>query len=123
VGDHEVTVNAADLLAITALFLGVYFAWTQGLTAFFPKWVAWSLGAIGLSLLLGGVVGWLEFGGNQWAYVNRILGFPVLAGYIATAALVVAVAGERGRIILGGVFVVAAATIITLEIGVWLINK
>jgi uncharacterized membrane protein YbhN (UPF0104 family) len=115
-GGGEFTVNAADPLAITALFFAAVFAATDGFPAFFPRLARWSAGAILAALALGSVVAWLGPGLSTWALVNRLAGFLVLVGYAAIPALVVMHGGERGRTMLCGTFVAAAVVICGVQL-------
>jgi len=114
-GPGEITVNAADPLAITALlFAGVY-AWTDGFLRLYPPIVRWSAAALAAALTLGLLVAWLGPGLTAWALLNRMLGFLFLLGYAAVPGLVVLIAGERGRAILARTFVLAAVAICAVQ--------
>jgi O-antigen ligase len=115
-GSGELTVNAADPVAITALFFAAVYARTEGLLRLFPRAALWSIGGLAVALTLGLGVAWLGPGVTEWALVNRMLGYLFLLGYAAVPALVVLIAGERGRTILAETFVVAAAGICALQL-------
>jgi hypothetical protein len=115
-GSGEFTVNAADPLAITALFFAAVFAATDRFLGFVPRLALWGAGAILAVLALGSVVAWLSPGLSTWAVVNRLAGFLVLIGYAAIPALVVMHAGERGRTVLCATFVAAAVVICVVQL-------
>jgi O-antigen ligase len=115
-GGGELTVNAADPLAITALFFAVVFAATGRFLELFPRLVLWSIAGIAAVLALGLAVAFLGPGLSKWAVVNRMLGFPVLIGYAGIPGLVLMTAGERSRAILIDAFVGAAVMICALQL-------
>jgi uncharacterized membrane protein YbhN (UPF0104 family) len=115
-GGGEFTVNAADPLAVTALFFAVVFAVTDRFLRLFPRPVLWGVCAVGAALILGMIVAWLGPGLSNWAVVNRMLGLFVLVGYAAAPGLVVMVAGERGRAILVDTFITAAVVICAVQL-------
>jgi len=114
-GSGEVTANAADPLAITALFFAAVSAATGGFLRLFPRIVLWGICGIVAALALGLVVAWLGPGLSKWAVVNRMIGLVVLVGYAAIPGLVLAIAGERGRAILIDAFVGAAVVICAIQ--------
>ncbi len=115
-GNGDFTVNAADPLAITALFFAAVFAATDRFLAFFPRIALWGACAIVAALTLGSLVAWLGPGLSTWALVNRLAGVLVLIGYAAIPALVVMHAGERGRTLLCETFVAAAVVICAVQL-------
>jgi hypothetical protein len=121
-GPGELTVNAADPLAITALFFAAVFAWTDRFLDLYPRVVLRSVGVLAAALVLGLVVAWLGPGLTVWALLNRMLGFLFLLGYAAVPGLVVLVAGERGRAILAHAFVVAAVAICAIQMIAYVIH-
>ena len=115
-GGGEFTINAADPLAITALFFAAVFAATDRFLRLFPRPVLWGACAIAAALTLGVVVAWLGPGLSKWAVVNRMVGLIFLFGYAATPGLVVMIAGERGRAILVDTFIAAAVVICAIQL-------
>jgi hypothetical protein len=115
-GPGEITVNAADPIAITGLFFAAVFAWTDRFALLYPRYVLRSAGVLAAALVLGLVVAWVGPGLTAWALLNRMLGFLFLLGYAAVPGLVVLVAGERGRAILARTFVVAALAICAVQV-------
>ena len=116
IGSGDFTINAADPLAVTALFFAAIFAKTHRFLDLFPRTVVWSTCAIGAVLLLGAAVAWLGPGLSHWALLNRMAGFFFLIGYAAIPGLVVMVAGERGRAILVDTFIAATVVICVIQL-------
>ena len=116
------TVNAADVLAITSFCLAVYFAWTHRFLDHIPRVIRLGVAITAAVLVFGAVVAWFRFGGTNWGIVNRLLGFPILLGFAAAAGLVVLVAGERGRHLIATTFVISLLTIITTQVVAILID-
>jgi Lysylphosphatidylglycerol synthase TM region/O-Antigen ligase len=121
-GGGELTVNAADPLAITALFFAAVFARTDGFLRLFPRIVMQSVCALAGVLGIGLVVAWLGPGVSEWALLNRMLGFLFLLGYAAVPGLAVLIGGERGRAILGNTFVLAAVVICVVQVLAYLVH-
>jgi hypothetical protein len=115
-GSGDFTINAADPLAITALFFAAVFAATDRFLALIPRLALWGACAILAVLVLGTVVAWLGPGLSRWAVVNRLAGFLVLMGYAAIPALVVMHAGARGRTVLCETFAAAAVVICVVQL-------
>jgi hypothetical protein len=122
-GPGELTVNAADPIAITALFFAAVFAWTDRFLALYPRSVLRGAGVLGAALVLGLAVAWLGPGLSAWALLNRMLGFLFLLGYAAMPGLVVMIAGERGRAILGRTFVVAALAVCAVQLVAYAVDR
>ena len=78
---QEVTVNAADFLAVTELLFAGFFSPKVKVFSHFPAGVVSSIVRLGGVLALGAVIGYVRFGWVQWAIVNRLLGYPILVGY------------------------------------------
>jgi O-antigen ligase/uncharacterized membrane protein YbhN (UPF0104 family) len=114
-GNGDFTINAADPLAITALFFAAVHATTGRFLQLYSRTVVWSTCGIAAVLLLGAAVAWLGPGLSKWAVFNRMLGFPFLIGYAAIPGLVMMVAGERGRTILANTFITAAVVICVVQ--------
>jgi hypothetical protein len=121
-GGGELTVNAADPIAITALFFAAIFARTDDFLRLFPRPVLWSVAGLAAALTLGLAVAWRGAGVSEWALLNRMLGFLFLLGYAAVPALVMLIAGERGRVILAETFVTAAAAICAFQLAAYAVD-
>ena len=115
-GAGDITINAADPLALTAFFFAIVFARTDRFLQLFPRPVIWSVGGLAAALVVGILVAWLGAGISEWALLNRMLGFLVLLGYAAVPGLVALIAGERGRAILADTLVIAAVVICAIQL-------
>ena len=121
-GPGALTINAADPLAITALFFAAVFAWTDRFLDLYPRLVLRSIGVLTAALTLGLIVAWLGPGVSVWALLNRMLGFLFLLGYAAVPGLVVLIAGERARAILARTFVIAAVAICAIQVLAYVVH-
>jgi O-antigen ligase len=121
-GNGEITINAADPLAITALFFAAVFARTDRFLELYPRLVLQSVCGLAAALTVGLLVAWLGAGVSEWALLNRMLGFLFLLGYAAVPGLIILIAGERGRAILADTFVTAAAVICVVQVVAYLIH-
>ena len=115
-GAGDITINAADPLALTAFFFAIVFARRDRFLQLFPRPVIWSVGGLAAALAVGILVAWLGAGISEWALLNRMLGFLVLLGYAAVPGLVALIAGERGRAILADTLVIAAIVICAIQL-------
>ena len=121
-GTTDITVNAADPLALTALFFAVVYARTGRFRQLFPEYLLWSIGGLAAVLALGVLVAFLGPGISQWALLNRVVGFLVLLGYAAVPALATLISGERGRIIAADTFVISALVICAIQVAAYFIH-
>lgn len=107
----EVTANAADILALTGLgLLGFYF-WFQRKLGPMPAWFIGGMAAISLLMLFGLGLGYLRFGSNNWALLNRGLGWLIILGYIALGASAAVVSNVQASRLVLRIFGVAGVTI------------
>lgn len=110
-GGSEVTVNAADLLALTGLGLILLRAWSRRSLAPLPNWLVGAMAAISLLLLYSLSLGYLYFGSNTWALVNRGFGWLVIAGYVSLGAMIALVPQRALVRQLLAAFILAGVTI------------
>jgi hypothetical protein len=118
-GGGELTVNIADLIALTSLGLAPYFLWTHRHTLPLPRLLLIGLTAVSLVLLAALVYGYSRFGWTSWAFVNRGLGWLIILGYVATGFAITMTTDRQRRVILSA-FVATGATIALLQIGLLL---
>jgi len=79
------------------------------------------IGLATFSILLSFLIGYFRFGLIDWAFYNRLLGWFILLGYLATGALLVWAAGEAGTKYLFRVLVATTLVIIGFDyISFWL---
>ena len=93
----QLNLNFADPLALLA------FSAVAGLCLFKgvrPQWIIpsgnWQITAWSVALIYGFVIGFLNFGLIEWAFVSRLLGWLVLLGYLCCGILVVNFLGTAG---------------------------
>jgi hypothetical protein len=112
----QINVNLADPVVILGGCLFVVYNLDKG----WPRWRVPNFEIyIGLATLLivtAFLHGLDRFGWTNWAFTNRLLGWFVLLAYGATGALVVRRAGRQGLDLLLRTFVIAAASIVGLEV-------
>ncbi len=111
-----INVNLADPAVILGGCLFVLYCANKG----WPQWrIPHFETYVGLATLLivtAFLHGLDRFGWTNWAFTNRMLGWFVLLAYGATGALIVHRAERRGLDLLLRTFVVAAASIVALEL-------
>ncbi|WP_374466567.1 lysylphosphatidylglycerol synthase domain-containing protein [Ferrovibrio sp.] len=112
----ELTVNAADILALTGLGLLLLLAWTRRSFSPLPPWLVWSMLAISLLLLLSLGVGYLNFGSNSWALMNRGFGWIVILGYVALGAMLALIPQPNMPAHALRIFALTGVTIATLQV-------
>lgn len=115
-GGNNVTLNAADVLALTSLGLFLLFAWSRRTIAPLPRWLVTVMAVMSIVLLLSLAHGYLSFGSNRWALVNRGFGWLVILGYVALGALVAFVPQRDLARRLLSAFVLAGVTIAGLQL-------
>ncbi|MDO9411446.1 MAG: lysylphosphatidylglycerol synthase domain-containing protein [Pseudolabrys sp.] len=109
-GTGELSVNLADPIAILGgiVFVSEYRKnppWRYSAT---PAIVAiWTL-----VVALAYANGYFAFGSNDWATINRLLGWLILVSYLLTGALIVAQADERGAALLAKTLTAAACGVV-----------
>ncbi len=118
-GSGELTVNIADLIALTSLGLAPYFLWTHRHTLPLPRLLLIGLTAVSVVFLAALVYGYSRFGWTSWAFVNRGLGWLIILGYVATGFAITMTTDRQRRIILSA-FVATGVTVAILQIGLLL---
>ncbi len=116
----EVTVNAADVLALTGLGLLAFVLWTKRSLAPVPAWFFGGLAAISLLLLLALGLGYIRFGSNSWALMNRGLGWIIILGYVTLGISAAFAAAGSVRMVLG-VFAMAGVTVAAQQLALLLL--
>jgi uncharacterized membrane protein YbhN (UPF0104 family) len=114
-GGGELTVNIADLIALTSLGLAPYFLWTHRHTLPLPRLLLIGLTAVSLVLLAALAYGYSRFGWTSWAFVNRGLGWLIILGYVTTG-FAITMTTDRQRHIILLAFVATGTTIAALQI-------
>lgn len=111
-----ISVNLADPIAVLGGSLFVLHQFGSG----WPRWRLPSFNlCVGLAtaaMIAAYLNGLARVGWTDWAFANRLLGWPILLCYGATAALIVQRLGRQGLDLLLRTFVVVTAAIVSLEI-------
>lgn len=112
----EIALNLADPFAILALGAMIAQAFYVGA---WPRWRLSKLNGAFLIIfsliLIGFIRGSFVIGVTQWAFLGRVLGWPVLIGYLAVGYLTLTYTGSRGRRYLVQWMLATAAAIILFE--------
>lgn len=106
-----VTANIADVVALTALGLAGLLVLRQRDILMFPKPFLLALLAISLIFVLALSIGFSRYGLNQWAIVNRGLGWIIILGYLAVGGALVWGDKTNGRVLVLRCFVLAGAAV------------
>jgi hypothetical protein len=109
-GATMLSVNLADPIAVLGgmIFVSEYGRNAQWRLPGLPLFTALAT----LILFLAYLHGYVEFGSNHWATVNRMLGWLIVLGYVTTGALAVAKGAENGAMLFAKTFVVTATSIV-----------
>jgi hypothetical protein len=117
-GSGAINVNLADPVALigAALFClrHVGHGWPAWRVRAFNIFLLAATAVIGLSYLHGVVT----FGWTNWAFANRLLGWPVLLCYLVTGALITLRGRENGLLLLLATFAATGAAIAALELSI-----
>ncbi|MDC0992893.1 lysylphosphatidylglycerol synthase domain-containing protein [Alphaproteobacteria bacterium] len=83
-----ITLSSADVIALIAMINFILLEWLSGRikTPWADQLVWPGLIAIGLMIVMGWFVGWLQFGSNEWATANRLIGLVAVFSYLFTGA-------------------------------------
>ncbi len=111
-GDGVVSVNIADVVALVGLgSFALLLVGSRGRVRDVPRRPALALLAISLVMAVGLALGYVNFGANDWALINRGFGWLIILGYVAVGFLIVHAGGESGRRLVIILFVAAGATV------------
>jgi hypothetical protein len=117
VGHGKLNVNLADPIVMVGAALFCLRQFGQG----WPSWRVpgfyFILSATSAVIVLSVLHGYFAFGQTEWAFTNRLIGWPLLLCYGATGALIVQRADEAGLDLLLRCFAAAGAAIAALEVG------
>ena len=117
VGDHFVTVNAADPLAIVVGLsaLSVFLLGLARRDAWKPEYFALGLGLLAAAVAAAFLIGFARFGLTEWALVNRLTGTGVAFCFLLSGAFLTLSAGEAGVRRLVRALAVTLALIVAVE--------
>jgi hypothetical protein len=115
-GHGDLNVNLADPVVLVGAALFCLRLYARG-------WPAWRIPALNVYLLAATVVivlaylhGLVAFGWTDWAFTNRLLGWPMLLCYLTTGALITLRARGDGLTILLATVAATGAAIAALEL-------
>ena len=95
----KVNANLADPLALIGLVSFLAYWWDRRVL---PRWeqqgVNIMLAAISAVLVFAALRGYFEFGFSTWAFRNRLAGWVLLLGYVASGAVFAYACGSQGKI-------------------------
>ncbi len=114
---HNLSVNVADVAAITGGALIALLLITKRLPFPLPRYAAACLLGISLLVVGGLVVAYFNNILGSWALINRGVGWLILLSYVAVAAGLVATSGEHGRAMMMRAAAVAAVAVCLLQLG------
>jgi len=129
IGKGVVNVNLADPVALTGLavfamhWIGQRSLPTWRMT-FVTPWLLVVTGVLVISFFLGVA----RIGVTQWALANRMMGWVVILGYMATGAMTAYLTGNHGfrrlleAVVVAGAVVVASNCIVRQAIALWSSN-
>lgn len=124
VRDSLITLNLADPLALLSLFALGLSMWSRRQAALFrmPHTGLFLIG-VTVVIVLAFVNGALQFGVTPWALTNRLLGWVVVLGYVATGVYVVTTSGWMGLRRIAESLLVTAAVIVAVHLAFIVLNS
>ena len=123
-GGGQITANVADLFALIGLgALILLLADSRDRFAALPRPMIGALLAFSLLLAYGLVLGYVNFGANTWALINRGFGWLIILGYAALGLSIALVDAERGRRLVLRLFVTAGTTVAALQLVLLILLK
>lgn len=114
-----VNVNLADPVAVLGgvLFVALFRQRGGSVSLWRTQQLPACLAAVTVVIGLGFGIGLWRYGFIDWAFYNRLLGWFILLGYLATGALSFVVLGRAGRARMLSVLLASGLVIAGLEIG------
>ena len=108
----QVSANVADIVALIGLgFTFFLLVRSRSRFAALPRSLLLTLTVISLLIVFGLLHGYARFGWNDWAMINRGIGWLIILGYVAVGISVALFLAERGRRLILSLFVTAGTTI------------
>lgn len=108
----QVSANLADIVALIGLGFTVFLlAKSRNRFAGLSRSLLLILAVISLLIVFGLLIGYARFGWNDWAMINRGVGWLIILGYVAVGVSVALFLAESGRRFILRLFVTAGATI------------
>jgi len=120
----QVSANAADIVALTVLgFTILVLATSRDRLAALPRPLMIAIALISLLFAFGLSLGYAKFGWNDWAMINRGVGWLIILGYVAVGVSVALVHGEHGRQFILRLFVTAGTTIAASQLVMFVVMR
>ena len=94
----------------------LFMAESRDCFAALPRPLMAALLALSLVLVYGLMLGYVNFGANTWAVVNRGIGWVIILGYVAVGLSIALVDAERGRRFVLRLFVAAGTAVAALQL-------
>jgi uncharacterized membrane protein YbhN (UPF0104 family)/O-antigen ligase len=114
----DLTVNPADIAAITGLAVLAYFVLTRRIRFPLPRFITYALLVFSGVLAAGLLSAYLQGTLGSWALINRGVGWFIILGYVAIGASAVAIGGEDLRALILKVVVLAASAVCLVQLSV-----
>lgn len=112
----ELTANISDVVALTALGVTAMLVLQQRSYALFPTGFSVGLTALSLLFSVALIIGWSRYGLNQWAVVNRGLGWIIILGYLSAGGALVWAVKANARVLVLACFALTGATVASLDL-------
>ena len=112
-----VTANVADIFALFGLgFFVLLMVDSRERMAAISRPFVGALIAFSILLGYGLLLGYVNFGANSWALVNRGLGWVIILGYVSVGISIALAVSNRARDLVLRVFVAAGTTVAALQL-------
>lgn len=111
-----ITANIADILALTGLGLFLLLLMRRRSIFPLPGWLIIPMAALSALVLLGIFSGYLQFGSNNWALMNRGFGWLVILGYVSLGAMLALIPQQGVENKLLQAFALAGVTVAAIQI-------
>jgi len=118
----EITVNLGDILAATAVGIFLMNALKYRTLPPLPASAFVGLAGLSIALVFSLSVSLIRFGANDWALMNRGVGWVILLGYVGLGAMVGMIDSRRSLHLVLLAFVIGGCAIATMQLGLLLIG-
>jgi O-antigen ligase len=112
----DLTVNPADIAAITGLAVLGYFVLTRRIPFPLPRFITAALIVISGILAAGLLSAYWQGHLGSWALINRGVGWFIILGYVAIGASAVAIGGEALRVLILKIMVLASSAVCLIQL-------
>jgi len=112
----EITINVADVIALTALGFIPYYFWAYRGVLALPRALIVGLTAISAIFAVSLLIGYFSFGWTSWAIANRGLGWLIILGYVVTGLSIAMTGSETSRRLVLGSIVATGTTLAVIQV-------